>query len=225
MFFVQRNYLSEAAGYIARNYRLLSTEICKFSTGRQSWLCYVQWAAILTSSKLYVGIQKSDHNFIRLPIKSLSMQADEHNQCALCGRHLFIGAISGNLGFYLETEKYKYLYKCTHNIRLIHHHHCFSISITTCVKLSPYFHIVGLKCLGKVGNFFGLSVRHCITVLYYGCNFWVAQDWPKCWHWFQWQSAASLSMLCHCANPLSLESFNLQWQEKTTHKILISTPW
>ena len=32
VFFVSRNILSEAAEYIARNHRLLSTEICKFST-------------------------------------------------------------------------------------------------------------------------------------------------------------------------------------------------
>ena len=40
----------------------------------------------------------------------------------------------------------------------------------------------------------------------------MAQDWPKCKHWFQWQSVASLSLLCHCANPLPLEKIKFPRQ-------------
>ena len=53
------------------------------------------------------------------------------------------------------------------------------------------------------------------VILNYGLNFWLAQDWQKCKHWFQWQSIASLLVLCHCANanatPLPLEIWISLW--------------
>ena len=53
------------------------------------------------------------------------------------------------------------------------------------------------------------------VILNYGLNFWLAQDWQKCKHWFQWQSIASLLVLCHCVNanatPLPLEIWISLW--------------
>ena len=75
-------------------------------------------------------------------------------------------------------------------------------------KVAQIFFGGSYICWVKWSTFLGCRSATAV-ILNYGLNFWLAQDWQKCKHWFQWQSMASLLIVCHCANanatPLPLE--------------------